>query len=86
MSRSRNRPKVGAAPKIARRRRRWDWRRVAGGGAGFFRNLALLALATPFAEPLLTGLSTDLSRATTGIDVALVLLTFSLILDHERSD
>lgn len=84
MPRSRNRARTTAARNATRRR--WDWRRVAGGIAEFLRNLALIAVGTPFIEPLLNGADIDISRAAIGSGIGLIVFSFALILDHERSD
>jgi len=82
MPRSRGRPKLRQPPP----RRRWNWRRVFGGVAEFFRNFALLAFGAPFAEPLLTGAPVDWARAAVGAVFGLALMSVALILDHERRD
>lgn len=80
----RSRTRTPAKRTVARKR--WDWRRVAGGIAEFLRNLALIAVGTPFVEPLLDGAEIDLSRAAIGSGIGLIVFGFALILDHERSD
>lgn len=66
--------------------RRWNWRRVASGGAEFCRNLALLALSAPFLEPLLNNAAVHPARAEVGAFVGFVFLVSALISDDERSD
>lgn len=57
-----------------------------GGLAELLRNIALVAVGTPFVEPLVTGGAINPDKAFYGGAYALVFLAMSLILDHERSD
>jgi hypothetical protein len=83
MPRSRNRPK----PKSQGvKRRRWDWRRAAGGWAEFLRNFALVFMVSPFVDPLLSGAPLNAERAAIGLAMGVVLLVASSILDNERRD
>ncbi len=84
MARSRNRSvavRTATPP-----RRRWNWRRVFGGLAEFFRNIALVAVTAPFVEPLFTGAAIDEGRAVVGGVFGFAFLTIALILDYERRD
>ncbi len=84
MARSRTRVKPARTPAPARGR--WDWRRVSGGLAELLRNIALVAVGTPFVEPLVTGGAINPDNALSGGAYGLVFLVVSLILDHERID
>jgi hypothetical protein len=84
MPKSRNRPVPKHRP--SSKRRRWNWRRAAGGWAEFVRNLALLFFGAPFVEPLLAGAAVDLGLAIRGLVAGIVLLALSTILDVERRD
>lgn len=83
MPRSRN---TRRAPRAPQTRRRWDWRRVAGGLAELFRNFALIAFSTPFIEPLVTGQPPDGATAPLALLWGFLFLAVSLIFDHERRD
>ena len=85
MARSRNRRKAIVTPAKLARKKRWSWPRVAGGIAEFWRNAALVAMSTPFAEPLLTGAPIDVVRAFVGLTFGFGLLSMSVIIDHRRS-
>jgi hypothetical protein len=82
--RSRNRMKTPA--RAATGRKRWDWRRVAGGVGEFFRNIAVIAFSAPFIEPVLTGDAINADLAIAGIFVGFAFLATAIILDHERRD
>jgi uncharacterized membrane protein YcjF (UPF0283 family) len=67
-------------------RRRWDWRRVAGGVSEYLRNLSLIVLTAQLVEPLITRQPVAAPTAAAGVAIALVFFAVSVIFDHERRD